>query len=67
MELLRWVRAQGELQALTFCLFTELEETVRRELGKELASRVCLFHKPSHPDEWPKVIDQMLKSHSVRI
>ena len=32
----------------------QLEENVRRELGKELAGRVCLFQKASNPAEGPK-------------
>src|SRR5438874_13364538 len=42
-NLLRWVRAQPQLKAVSFCLFTELEEDVRGQLGVELVGTVCLF------------------------
>ena len=67
VELLRWVRAQPQLKAVSFCLFTELEENVRRQLGEELAGTVCLFRKPSNPGEWPGVVLEMLEWHSEQI
>ena len=63
-DLFKWVRAHSDLKELLFCLFTELEENVRRELGEELAATVCLFRKPSQPSEWPAVIERMLRWHS---
>ena len=44
-----WISAQTDWNGLSFCLFTELEEQVRQELGQELAASVCLFSKPSNP------------------
>ena len=66
VELLRWIRGQGEWKEIRFCLFTELEENTQRELGKEMAASVCLFRKPSHPAEWPQVIHEMLQWNSSR-
>ena len=65
VELLRWIRSQTAWKDLPFCLFTEVEEKVRRELGHELNASVCLFSKPSQPADWPDVIDRMLKWHSA--
>lgn len=63
-DLFKWLRVQSDFRELPFCLFTELEKNVRRELGEELAATVCLFSKPSRPDQLPGVIGQMLKWHT---
>jgi len=66
VELLKWIRVQPDFKALPFCLFTQLEQNVRRELGDNLAADVCLFSKPSHPADWPTAVAEMLKWKTVR-
>jgi response regulator RpfG family c-di-GMP phosphodiesterase len=64
VELLQWIRSQPEFKSLPFCLFSEVEENIRRQLGNELAATVCLFSKPAHPVDWPPIVKQMLEWHS---
>jgi CheY-like chemotaxis protein len=63
MELLKWISSHPELKAVPFCLFTSVEENVRRELGDDLAAKVCLFTKPSHPADWHAAVQHMLEWH----